>query len=361
VDADELIRIYRESLSDIRWEGPTNPERIKQYKHVWPSEEEFIKDVEHRPTGVLMEEFTDQWLTRIKDYVVSRNPGLSEESGKAILVPINSFAQFTGTRMLHGGVPLILVDSGLMKFIWVMNKALVYGQDSGEFSRNHLTCMTLLMYAIYLRPPERLKREIPDLSFSTPPTPPHSDKSTLISLTFETWLHELFVIAHEIAHIELGHLTKGAGGARGSFTPLPVSPLASVFVKDVSSVEEELAADDLALDLCIEAVLKGEHSAGTRDIVQRILTSIYQASRYFLWLEMVLKADAGEAELPWAARHFQLRSKIDSVYKWGSPTFIADHLDWLEENMEPGAFRAAELYNDLLTEEERSNGGGGST
>lgn len=345
--AEQLIKIYRETLSDIQWEGKTKPERIDQYKHVWPDEAEFIANLEEKPSAELVPTFTEHWLTKLKKHLLERNLDLSAESKRALIVPIESSEQYTGGRKLDDSTPLILIDSGLMKFIWVMNKAYIYGTDEGEFSKNYLTCMTLLFYALYLKKPETLKEELAESKFVTPPTPPHSDKSLVTILTAETMIHETFVLAHEIAHIELGHLTEVQGDRRSAFPPHAVSPLTTEFVSDVTTIESELAADNLAVELCMRAF-----GGDDKDIAQAVLTSIYQVSRYFLWLELVLQPSNDKQDLPWAARHFQLRQKIREMYKWGKPIFIVEHLDWLEDNMESGAFRAVALYEALWNRKE---------
>ena len=51
MNADQLAKVYRQQLSDTVWIPRMRPERVQQYKEVWPTESDFIEEMSECPTG----------------------------------------------------------------------------------------------------------------------------------------------------------------------------------------------------------------------------------------------------------------------------------------------------------------------
>lgn len=182
-----------------------------------------------------------------------------------------------------------------------------------------------------------------------PQTPPHADHQlsrALLGLTIE---HEAFILAHEMAHLQLGHLQR-----RGKRDPQldDLHPTVAVWLKNGVSddVLREFDADGRALQWCVK-LFGGKSAYDT----EGILMMIFQLSRYLMWLEMALREGSKaspDEDFLWAARHFRLRRSISA---YGPPMALAAiaHSEWLEENWEPGANAGIAMYMELMDSEPR--------
>jgi len=111
----------------------------------------------------------------------------------------------------------------------------------------------------YRRPDERFEVEIPWLreftAFTAPGRYIYFSRRLLECCPYED--AAAFVIAHELAHHELGHLDyfRGSVAKRAArFQPARLAMLFfAVLQRHVYSVESEIAADQRAIDLCVDA------------------------------------------------------------------------------------------------------------
>lgn len=345
MSSEELADELRMRLSNVTW-ADLSDERRQQYSRAWPHSSETMADKITQPSAVLMPEIQHEYFSWIREGLVSRNPHISDLAANAPIVVLDSFDERTRTRSYHENEPIITLDSGILLFIWLMNKACIYGDDGGEFSANRLACFALLLYASQidrtgsLKSRGRRQRRI-DATTAGWSFPPHLDPTDAASLVAQTVVHEAFALSHEMAHIELGHVN----GVQPHDPPIRSPIYCDDIVRQFSASDAarlEMEADNFAVDACVNAY--GGHS---REKVAATLTLIFRLSRYYVWLEWVLtEGDASTAHTQndQAARHFQLRNKFRHVVNSGTLSFIHEELEWLERRMELGAIAAADVY-----------------
>ncbi|MDP9343473.1 MAG: hypothetical protein M3Q23_15555 [Actinomycetota bacterium] len=328
------MALYQRVLANAQWDPP-RPELVANWESMFPEGESYIQDWVGRNYEAHARS-TEEMFNALRRFIVEGNANLSALSREAPLVFINSWDRHTGARQLSGTAPVILVDANLTTFIWSMNKAWLYGSFKGTSA--YLTQLTLLRHALMLR---RLPFDEAGMLVETAlreARPPHPSPEAIAALLGETWLHEMFVLAHEMAHIELGHLEEDAAAV----APILMSEVVRSLVSS-RSAGFELAADELALRLLLNAF-----GPDRRESMETVMIGVFLITRYFVWLELVVGSpdDNGRDQI-WLPRHLHLREVFRSLYEWGSLGFISELLEELEQEMEPGAFTAAARFRNV--------------
>ena len=165
-----------------------------------------------------------------------------------------------------------------------------------------------------------------------PQTPPHDSVKAIELLATITSRQEMFIIAHEIAHLELGHLD----GVKSSYK---FGNVASEFLKDdfplFDNTEDEIVADRLALQLCLSTLPADSAKA----VVQYLCIML----RYFLWFGTLVRKNIPE-ESSWAYRYYEF-----PIYAYefcpDAPFIFEDTLQKLETRLLPGVNKAFEIFS----------------
>ncbi|WP_156383804.1 hypothetical protein [Methylobacterium sp. Leaf456] len=285
------------------------------------------------------------WLGKLRQMLVDANPTLSNASRQAPIIIVESYDRYTSVKKFTTDEAYIFVDNGLILFLWQMNKAYLSIEPSGVHSTHALATATLAHHAVQLKPPAWAEaRRNTQRLFPPPPYRPPQNRDSFDLLLGLTIHHELFVMAHEIAHIELGHLDPNWKPSAKIELPLT----ASTFLEnglDLNAIKE-FEADELALDLVVKFL-----GQGLDYNIEATIVYLFQFSRYLLYLEMVLREcnDIG-GSFVWAARHFYLRDRM-SKYDKNIGSAIVNHSEFLEEKLEPAMYEATELYCDILNKD----------
>jgi hypothetical protein len=163
----------------------------------------------------------------------------------------------------------------------------------------------------------------------------------LIGLTTE---HESFILAHEMAHIELRHL---GSAAKRELNKLDLHPTVSSWYLNgfPFTALQEFDADARALRICV-------NTYGYNDSyhIEGCLMMIFRLFRYMVWLEMTIRqAVESKNEFLFGARVSRIRQEIES-YSPHMHSAVVNYLEWLEMNMESGALDGMELYKQILEE-----------
>jgi hypothetical protein len=329
-DFESLKKIYKNQLSDFKLNKKYNKKNLRRYYRLPKA---FQMQITESSKKKSYDEGAESYWEGILKKIIDANPELSKECISSQIVQIESDKPTSRVSKTLSR-PIIFVDTGTMKFLWVMNKSVLYGHESGKYTKNYMICITLLMYASWLYPPNRATTKIQE--FITPDTPPHPSKDLFRSLFELTYIQEMFLIAHEVAHLELGHID-------GRHSNIEIREEALAFASG-QTLQNEIASDELAAKLCLNAISHDE--ASTRIV----LSDIFLLFRYFMWLELVTNPKRHKESL-WAARQSQFRNTIRNLYHWGPPIFIAEQIDWLEMNMEIGAMTAVTAYETACEEQ----------
>lgn len=331
-DAADFVKLYAKRFAQPYFG------RSPAEKDLSPEDRILLPKMEARyPNGLA------NWLESLRKMLLEANPEISRDIANIPIIELKSFERRTAAKSFGGEAPCIFVDTGLLNFVWRMNKAMSVDEEHpSKYTRRALVAFAIARHAVNLQPPVWLEQQkgIKDL-FPVPTITSESDsvRPYLVGLTME---HESFVLAHEIAHVELGHLK--------SVTPRDVNELdkhgtvSSWFPEGFTPTSlQEFDADARALQICVNAF--GKNSAYD---LEGCLMMIFQFFRYLLWLEIALReGKRSDKEFLMAARTSRLRQEI-AKYGEGMAFATMKHLDWLEETMEPGALDGVELYKRVM-------------
>lgn len=291
------------------------------------------------------------YLLNLKTKLLLYSP-LGDHARDAEIAVVDSIDRTTAARTTLEGAPFIVVEVNLLGFILAMNLTYVYAFSSKRPQAKR-TSQVLLNYVTKLRPPYNSGSE----NYPLPPFPRFKDSRFEIALGVETQIHCTFLLAHELAHIELGHL---AGNRRSSQfvrdSGMPLLNWIASYGQDIPlEANLEAEADDLALDLCARVI---GSALTTEAEIDYMYLSLYRLSRYFLWLDMVLPKEpeirseiqgSSIPNLAWVARHNTLRTSVSRRISAG---LVPDELEWLEMHMESGMIHAGLTYRRLCLNQE---------
>jgi len=263
------------------------------------------------------------WLEEIRDDFIFSNVYSDKESTKSI--PIGD------------GKSLIVLDSHIQKYLWMMNKSHIYGGFNLSSEEN------IQLYAEIFLHFSSIIISNSKKAFPKPKTPSHKTKEEFYTLALHTEIQEIFLICHEIGHA----LIKTQKHEDRIDT---VSQVRSRFIEEslnlsASSelVDEEIMADEIAFEMTLNV-----YGRDKQEIVEVISTAIFLVIRYFLWLRVVYKTSEEDFELGmWLSRNSFIREKVRHVYHWNSPDFLIMLLEYLEERMEPAALIAKEMVDEV--------------
>lgn len=239
------------------------------------------------------------------------------------------------------GKSIIFIDSSSMLFLWMMNKANIY--------RSYLTKRQSrkLHIEIFLYFTTLYQRSVYPFVYPRPKTPPHQKLELYQLLVHATEVQELFMLAHEIAHVMINNDVRLQEKLKNfSMNDFLLSSSESLFENN-ESFKTELYADSLAFDMVLNVYdLERNNKENTRFVS----TFIFLFIRYIMWQRLVALEEINDSEFTlWFLRNSSIRRKINKVYeKWGPPTFLLDLFDeYLEVLLEPAALDAKEVLEKL--------------
>lgn len=324
----ELIRAIHDNGEDI---DPPREERVLQYKNV------FGDDLTNEVTGKFnsknWREIGNKYFSGLRDRITLANPQYASAWNQAEIVTINTQEEKTSVHS-RGDSDVIVVDSLMMTFLWTMNKAHVYGKRLAGGEQLKLIVELLLHFGTLRH--FGIKGPV----WPRPKTPLHESQAEFSSLFCLTNTQELFMVAHEMAHLVCDNKSNLQADliCQGQY---PATYM-MMFEQD-PRIADELMADELAVDLVLNAFPR------TRAVEEIVLSAIFLLIRYRLWLAIACKKTETNYEfILWFARNSLFRAKANRSYKGGAAVFLIDLLEELEQTLEPGALKAAEAFELIL-------------
>lgn len=220
-----------------------------------------------------------------------------------------------------------------MKFLWNMNKAYIYS-EMGSNEQRRLFFNILLHFVSILK-----YKEIG--IYDKLETPSHTSRESFALLSTVIQIQELFILAHEMAHIviEKNSFSKSETKFYSSYLLTRNDEFLKSEYTDV-----ELLADEIAFNTVLNIMGSNE-----KDLVELVSTSIFLMIRYFLWFRVSLNIQENDLEfISWLSRNNFFRKKINEVYYWNEPIFIVDVLDNLEMTLESAALDVGEILRKMI-------------
>lgn len=310
------------------------PERAEQYARIFndPEAQEATKVVQEHSPADLHKITNSRRLQR----VVDANPSLAQVASRIKISSIEANKEATKTVRLPDNQFAILLDTHTMLFLWMMNKAYLYGQSQLDENDQFILYGEIFLHFSTLRYSEKVGGV-----YRRPKTPPHRNKGELNALAIFTELQETFLLCHELAHIyiEINGVPSTSLVSSGSYD----LDYRKFFPSNLR-IDEELLADELAFEWTLQTL-----DRTIPEVVEILCVAIFLMIRYFMWLRIVHTEESEESEHHlWFARNTFFREKFRKVYTWSEPTFIVEIFDHLEGVLEPASLQAAEFFSELM-------------
>lgn len=316
---------------------PPKDERVSQYQQVFGDELANTSVDEFTLKG--WQYFGDQYFSQIRDRIAHANPEYAETWNSVQIITVNTQEERTSVHSSYD-TDVIVVDSLMMLFLWTMNKAHLYGKRLAGGEQLKLICELLLHFGTL----RHFGSEGP--IWPRPKTPPHESIAEFQSLFILTNTQELFMVAHEMAHLVCDKQPDITADfiCRGEYE----TPYTMMFERD-SKIDDELLADELSVELVLKTFSR------TPAVEQVVLSSIFLLIRYRLWLALASKSPESDYEFRlWFARNSLFRSKASSCYSDGAAIFLIELLEELEQTLEPAAMQAEKVFK-LIIESQRGS------
>lgn len=333
---DELIKLLLSTIGkELSADQPVSEKRRAEYHKLFG---ELGFDVEEAYRTMNAKTTSDLLIGSYVKRIFDSNPEIETYRKNISIVAIDSNRENTKTILIEKDRHIITFDSHIMKFIWMMNKGFLYGGLSLSIEDN-----LQLFYELFLHFGSIVASDY-QCGFPKPDTPKHSDLSTYMILHKYTEIQEIFLLSHEIAHIlikndDYAHISEVVSSSNYSLKDV-------VDVDNPEAINEEILADEIALDLTLNA-----YDKNVPEVVEIVCSAVFAIVRYFLWLRIVYKRQEEDYDFHvWFTRNNFMRTKFRQVYRWGEPVFIVDMLEAMEERMEPAALAAAETIKEILRE-----------
>lgn len=235
---------------------------------------------------------------------------------------------------------LVILDSYVMRFLWLFNKAFFYGAMYQSKNENITLFSKLLVFYTYIN----LTEGIFDLSTDGFNLPQHKDKTGITLLTNSTLSQEIFLIGHE-----LGHLIQKDETLLSNF-----NLLSDVFfnkidfnksdIDNLDAFKEELTSDEIGFEI----MLNYFDSVSNSLEYEVVTVPIYTLMEYFKQLELVRTANCTKEYQMWHIRCLLIVEKILQFDKWGDGlTFINRVSDHLDERLVGGTSEAFKHLNQI--------------
>ncbi|MGI1900354.1 hypothetical protein [Vibrio campbellii] len=298
--------------------------RNKQYKKIFPDIKGKIN--QKVASKVALDTYVkklfsgNEWLQEIESDFVFENVVTSKESTKSVNI--------------GGKKNLIVLDTHTRKFLWMMNKSTIYGAQELSVEENILLYSKLFLhFSLVILTDNKV-------NYPQPKTPNHTTQHGITSLALYTEIQEIFLLAHEVAHVLID-----SNEYQDKFDIISSSKkriLLNASLSEESKLNEEILADEIAFEMTLNV-----YGRDNPDVVQLVCSAIFVMIRYFLWLRVAYKREDEDFEFNlWLSRNSFLRDKIDQVYHWGSPMFVISILESMEERMEPSACITAKILEE---------------
>jgi len=327
---NKLIKLI---ISTLGGEHPTDlkatPERNQQYSDLFPEKKGFWKSLNSKSAS-------DIAMNTYVEKVFKGNPWLEEFRDDFVFSNVYSNKESTKSIPIGGSKSLIVLDSHIQKYLWMMNKSHLYGgfHMTGEDNIQLYAEIFLHFSSIIISNSKK--------AFPKPKTPSHKTKNEFYLLALHTEIQEVFLICHEIGHALIKSKKYqdkldiiSSSRSRHIEEALDLSSSSEL-------VDEEIMADEIAFEMTLNV-----YGREKLEVVEMISTAVFLLIRYFLWLRMVYKTSEEDFEFGmWLSRNSFIREKINKVYHWDSPDFLIMLLEYLEERMEPAALIAKKIVDE---------------
>lgn len=330
MDKNDIVSSFFEYLQDNQ-EYTRSEERIRQYKKIF-SDAGVNKLYKYfSKQEVLLDELDNNYMQRILSGLIEKNTMFGELENLVSVSMIKSKRNFT-CCFSYENYNIVLFDRNSMKLYWMLNKALLY---SGNKDRKEQILLFMAIILSYISNAHQLDK------YPQPPTPPHEDKILLTNLVLITEIQETFILAHEMAHIVLD---KERALREYEYDIIDFFKQFGFTEQKYNIAElcEELEADRIALDAVLQVY---QNKAEEKDIFETISSAIFLLIRYHLWIAIV-ETEITQLEdeyYIWLIRNSYIRKYINKCYKWGTPIYIIELLDYLEDTLEVAALAAYEV------------------
>lgn len=333
MDKNDIVSIFFEYLQD-KQEYTRSEERIRQYEKMFSDDsvKELYKYFSEQ--GVLLDELENNYTQQIVSGLIEKNTIFGELENTVSVAMIKSKSNFT-CCFTYENSNIVLFDRNTMKLYWMLNKALLYSDNK---DRKEQILLFLAIILNYISNAHQLDK------YPQPPTPPHEEKNLFANLVLITEIQETFILAHEMAHIVLD---KKRALREYEHDIVDFLKLFGVTEQKYNIAElcEELEADRISLDTVLQVY---QDKAEEKEIFELISSAVFLLIRYHLWITLVeIKiTQLNDEYYIWLIRNSYIRKYIDKHYKWGSPIYIIELLDYLEDTLDVAAFAASEVLKD---------------
>jgi hypothetical protein len=332
--SDDLLKLLLQTIGKEISDNDKLPEEIQdEYEDLFSKYNVRISDLIKKYTAKDAERAAiDSYL----EIIFLSNPIIIEYKDKIDVRTVKSLKENTKTVNYDTNKSLVVFDTHVMKFLWVMNKALIYGANYLTVEENKKLFTEIFLYfASYIAFDEKY-------IFPRPVTPKYKDVSTYKVLHIYTKVQEIFLLSHEIAH----NLIKD-----NSYCKI-VNVIASheyLLSHTISNdiyhiIEEEILADEIAFEMTLNAFNKDES-----EDVEIVCSAVFALMMYFLWLRISYKNYKDDEITLWLHRNNFLKTRIYAVYIWGNPIFIDNIIELMKVRMEPAAMAVSSAIESVKT------------
>lgn len=323
----ELLRAVHDNGEKL---SPLKDSRLSQYKSIFG---DMHNDSEVLSIACNWHSRTDDYFYNMIDAIARANPDYSEAWRDIKAVSISAHEEKTAAYTSDSS-SVIIIGSHTMLFLWTMNKAQMYGKRLERSEQLKLIAELFLHFG-------SLRQFGPKgLIWPRPITPPHKSAEEFHALVLLTYIQELFLVAHEMAHLAI---------ARGLYITQKYTSHGNYrvhyqqFRNYDKKLDEELLADEIGIDLVLGCFPKD------RMIIEIVLSAIFLLIRYYLWLNVALMNGESYEFCLCFARNSLFREKSDSICSDGNGAdFIIVLLEELEQTLEPAALNASEALALIL-------------
>jgi len=328
---DDLKAIVISQYGDKIPKHGVSDKRLEQYSDIFDSgkAEDISSILKNYNAHSASEIVTEARVKKIFD----SNPQLLDIRKKCEFKMVDSSQEATKKIQFADGNYTILFDTFTALFIWMMNKAFIYGQEQLSKKDNMQLYSLIFLHFGTALSKDKKKRISP-----RPATPPHKNIEGFLTVTIFTEIQELFLLCHEIAHImiEENHPHLKSSLIHDNHYQLKYN----TFYPTSFSTDIEIHADELAIEIILNI-----YERESPEAVQIVCTAIFLLIRYYMWLRISYIDQENDSEMSiWLARNNFLREKFHQIYKWGAPSFIVELFDHLEEVLEPASLNANEIF-----------------
>lgn len=119
----ELARLYAKRFAQpVLANSKLNPDRIRQYRKARLIDPNLTDEAIHTEIAESSREGLAGWLEKLRSILVAANPDISAQAASAPIIQIDSYDRYTALKAIENTEPVIYVDTGLLMYLWRLNK-----------------------------------------------------------------------------------------------------------------------------------------------------------------------------------------------------------------------------------------------